>query len=304
MLRKCFRISGIGCGSLVLLCLAGATVSCIRNHGQAIESGGYKRSFRLHVSSRYDGKAPVPLLLALHQFSDTARGMEDLSGFNALADREGFIVVYPQGRFRIWNAGMGRPVDDVRFLNDLIDHLSAHYRINPARIYATGISAGAMMSQYFACQTKRLAAFAAVAGTLPRSIQETCLNENPVPALIIHGTKDPIIPYDGGAAGGPPGHAPHFLSAPDTASWWARHNGCTGESVHRTLPRVAGDDPSIIEETACAGPSAKTLFYRIEGGGHTWPGHRNWYPGFIVGPVSRQMDASELIWAFFKQYPK
>lgn len=266
-------------------------------HAQhTIQVDGMKRSFRLHVPASYDSTTPVPLLLALHQFTDTARGMQKLTGFDAIADTEGFIVAYPQGRFRRWNASpSGRP-DDLAFLLALIDWVDTHYNLDERRVYATGASAGGMMSQYLARNTDRIAAIAPVMSAVQPGVIETGTNPGPVPVLLIHGTADPVVPYgeeDVLTDIGPQGL---LLSAPDNAAKWAELNGCEG--LPETVPLSVGD--CVVNQIVypCAA-GADVILYRVEGGGHTWPGHKNRYPRFIVGPTCMEIDASQLIWDFF-----
>jgi polyhydroxybutyrate depolymerase len=254
---------------------------------------GATRSYRLHVPDTCTDGQPVPLLLALHQFSDTARGMERLTGFNAIADREGFIVAYPQGRFRIWRVGEEA---DVAFLDALIDALSAEYPIDPERIYATGASAGGMMIQYYACRGGRLAAIAPVMGSMEQANADACADSARLPVLLIHGDADPVVPFGGGETPAGPGMRPVFLSAPENAAFWAARNGCGPDPRIEEIVHPVGGDRALRSTWDC--PEAPVVFYQVVGGGHTWPGRHNRYPAFITGPTSQAIDASETVWGF------
>ncbi len=285
--------------ALGLVLLAVVLTGCGARH---ITVDGMQRGYRIHVPDTYTGTAPVPLLLALHQFSDTAAGMEKLTGFNRVADREGFIVVYPQGRFRIWRVGEDEGVDDVAFLETLIDALAAEYNIDPNRIYATGASAGGMMAQYLACKTSRFAAIATVMGSIERPLSETCAPAR-IPVLLMHGDADPVIPYAGGLTDAGPGRQPNFLGAAENAAWWAQINGCPQLPVAVDIRNpIAGDAATRVSYVCEDG--IEVQFYTLIGGGHTWPGRNNWYPRFIVGPTSQAFDATEVIWAFLARHTR
>lgn len=292
--KKVYRCSGL----LLLLGLLGASAfgcrSCQNQH--AIDVDGMKRTFRLHVPASYDGTTPVPLLLVLHQFTDTARGMQKLTGFDAIADTEGFIVAYPQGRFRRWNTSPSGRTGDLAFLLALIDWVAAHYNLDERRVYATGASAGGMMSQYLARNTDRIAAIAPVMGAVQPAVLDSGTHSGPVPVLMIHGTADPVVPY--GVEGTLSNSGPHgaFLSVPDNIARWAELNGC--DNTPEIVPLSSGD--CMVDQIvySCA-EGAETILYRVEGGGHTWPGRKNRYPAFIVGKTCMNLDASRAIWDFF-----
>ncbi|MFM1921163.1 MAG: hypothetical protein RLZZ303_2797 [Candidatus Hydrogenedentota bacterium] len=270
---------------------------------RSIEVDGLSRSYYVHVPASYTGEEPVPLLLALHQFSDTARGMRRLTGFDAIADREGFIVCYPQGRFRVWNSGQRDNDSDIAFLSALVESLAAEYAVDPARVYATGISAGGMMAQYLACQTDLLAAVATVAGSPVRRVLDECAPGAPLPTLLIHGEEDNIVPYRGGDVSTGGGDM-SFPPAMEVANAWARINGCAESApVAEILPPRDAQDPGRVTRYTYPCPAeAEVIFLSVGGGGHTWPGRDNWYPAFIVGATSPQLEASEAIWEFLARH--
>lgn len=270
----------------------------------SVEVGGASRDYLLHLPKDHDVKAqPTPLVIALHQFTDTPKGTEELTGFSALADEAGFIVVYPKGINRGWNAGMRGAPDDVAFITSLIDALSQRYNIDQDRVYACGLSAGGMMSQYLACHSDRFAAVAAIAGSLTRGALEDCTNLQPVPVMLIHGTDDPIVPFGGGETYAGPGMRPVFLSQAQGAAYWVTHNGCGATVASKAVRARDESDPTRVTQfTYPCEAAGEVVRYDVLGGGHTWPGRDNWYPAFIVGETSRQFDATAEIWAFFQRH--
>jgi len=299
MMQQKRRVVGFG-GLVLVLLLGGWGLGCGGPELNTVTVGGAARGYLLHVPPNLDQTRQYPLVLALHQFTDTPEGTEKLSGFSALADQEGFLVAYPKGIMRGWNAGMRDGPDDVAFCEALVDDVAAKFPVDRDRVYACGLSAGGMMSQYLLCRSDRFAAAAAIAGSLTQGAAETCSTSGARPVLLIHGTEDPVVPFGGGETYAGPGMKPVFLSNEAGAAFWAARNGCAGTPVREELPATVADDPTrVIRYTFDCPAGAEVLRYDVVGGGHTWPGGKNWYPAFIVGATSRQLDATAVIWAFF-----
>ncbi len=292
-------------GAAMLLGSLFWTVGCLGSDLDYVTVGGEQRGYLLHLPKDHVVTVPTPLVLALHQFTDTPKGTEDLSGFSEVADRAGFIVAYPKGISRGWNAGMRGSPDDVAFIEALIDALSQQYNIDQDRIYACGLSAGGMMSQFLAGRTDRFAAIASIAGSLTKGATEGFTNTSPVPIMLIHGTDDPIVPFAGGETYAGPGMRPVFLSNAGGAAFWAARNGC-GEGISSVEVPVSDpeDTTRVTKITYPCATGAEVVRYDIQGGGHTWPGRDNWYPAFIVGATSGQLDATEVIWSFFERHKR
>jgi polyhydroxybutyrate depolymerase len=296
--RRAYRYSSL----FLLLCLIGigAMGCCNARDKHTIIVDGHKRTFLLHVPNTYDGTTPMPLVMALHQFTDTSRGMRKLTGFDCIADAEGFLVAYPQGRFRTWNAdGEGR-TDDVAFLLALVDWVGAHYNLDEQRVYATGASAGGMMSQYLVRHTDRITAIAPVMGAAQPSVFESGTHPGAMPVLMIHGTADPVVPYGEEGVLTDLGRQGVYLSVPDNAATWAMLNGCEGAPDTIPQPDPNPCDTFVVDKIVypCeAGP--EVILFRVGDGGHTWPGRKNKYPAFIVGKTCMDLDASQEIWDFF-----
>ena len=162
-------------------------------------------------------------------------------GFNPLADRRGFIAVYPQGVENHWNDGRvgarfprATEIDDVGFIRTLIDQLMKDYKIDADRIYSTGLSNGGFISHRLGWElSDRFAAIAPVAGTLDPEIARQFAPEHPVHVLDIHGTKDAMVPYDGGAVAAQGGRC---ISVPAMIALWVRADGCKAEPAVEYLP--------------------------------------------------------------------
>ncbi|WP_158531603.1 MULTISPECIES: PHB depolymerase family esterase [unclassified Meiothermus] len=267
-----------------------------------IQSGGQVRTYEGHLPPH--AGARLPLLLVLHGGGGNGHGMRRLAGMDELADRAGFLVVYPNGYKQSWADGRGTTkaeqagVDDVAFLRSLIEQLIQKYGVDPRRIYAAGISNGGLMVGRMACElSDEIAAFAVVAATFPERLTATCHPSRPVPILFIHGTLDPILP----AAGGIPkvGAGGAILSAEEAVDFWRRLNTCgTSPVEEKLIDPVQDGTQTLFRRWACA-QGSQVLFYRVNGGGHTWPGGWQYLPEDLVGRTSRDFSATEAIWAFF-----
>lgn len=268
------------------------------------------REYALHVPVDIDPENPVPLVVALHQFTDSGARMRALTGFDTIAEREGFIVAYPDGLLASWNSdadgvtGGVKFVDDERFILRLVKRLQERYNIDPNRIYLTGASNGAMMTQLMGCRHSDVfAAIAPVMGLLEKINADACKPDTPISVLLVHGTKDPIVPYEGGLQQGP--RSPYYLSAENNLALWAAHGDCSGDPITTRVPPVEGETGEILltKYSTCE-PGIEVALCTVVGGGHTWPGSQNNVDPVIVGPTSYALNASEFIWEFFKNHPK
>lgn len=284
----------------VVILLVAALFSIANGTNGKITSSNQVRKFLLYVPETYNPDTPTPLVISLHGFVEWPAHQMEISGWNDLADEFGFVVVYPSGtRFPLrWHAS-GIPgtqqdtTDDVAFIADLIDLLAAEYNIDRSRVYANGFSNGGGMSHLLACELPdRIAAIGGVAGAYFYP-WENCNPSRPVPVIAFHGTADPIVPYGGGDEShtGDP-----FPVVPEWVETWARRNGCDLDPL--ALPSVGEVDG--IQYQDCE-QNAEVHFYTIEGDGHSWPGG-GYLPAFIVGHTTRDINATEVIWDFFKDY--
>lgn len=282
---------------------------------RSLEHDGRDRTYHVHLPPGHSPAKPVPLVVALHGGGGTGLGFEagTGAGLRAESDRRGWVIVYPEGIEKGWNDG--RPlssardvqragVDDVGFLAALIARLHADHGIDRSRVFFTGISNGGFMSMRFAIDhPSQLAAIAAVTANLAK-LHETRKLERPVPVLIMNGTDDPLVPWAGGQVRVLGRDRGEVLSTLDTIRWWTAQNGCAGAPVQGTLPDLVPDDGTRVHTEihgSCQDRSEVAL-YRIEGGGHTWPGGAQYLPERVIGRVSRDFEGTRAIFDFFARH--
>jgi len=196
---------------------------------------------------------------------------------------------------RVWHEGSeAGPSRDVRFISELIDTLEARYNIDPRMIYANGLSNGGGMSFALSCTlSDRIAAVGMVGAALLVPFN-WCTDQRPVPVIAFHGTADRAAPYKGGFSWVA---AQRFQGVRAFTARWARRNRCGTKPVDS----VVATDVTRREYTRCADDAAVVL-YTIHGGGHTWPGGQP-LPQWFVGRTTTSIDASRLMWAFFRAHP-
>lgn len=276
---------------------------------ESLDFGGVKRDYILYMPQNL--QSPAPLVIALHGGGGTAAGWEQETDFDGVADRNGFIVVYPQGVNREWNEERGSGMtlrrsdaDDVGFINALIDHLAAQYPIDLTRIYAMGISNGGFMSLRLACNlSDRLAGIGVIAAQLTEDMISGCVPIKPLRVAIFNGVDDPIIPYDGGAVRISGQYRGDVLSTQDQVDFWLRVNGCEPTITETMTLNARPLDGTFVEMTGytLCSPGGAVRLYRIVGGGHTMPGGNQYLPRAVIGNVSRELHAPTELWAFWTQ---
>lgn len=276
-----------------------------------VQVAGKERTYAVHVPATPPPAGGFPLVLAFHGGGMEGQAMPRLTRFDAVADARGFIVVYPDGVDGHWNDGRStirNPQDDVGFVATMIDRLRQRYRIDAGRIYATGLSNGALFAERLGCDlAQQIAAIAPVAGTMPADMAGQCHPVRPVAVLQIGGTADPIMPFGGGAVAdfGGRGEGGRVLSFAETGSFWARSNGCANLGMPQALPVNAPLDRTRVTSaayTSCPAGGAVQLL-TVHDGGHTWPGGPQYARRLAVGLASRQIDASATIADFFLAQP-
>jgi len=274
---------------------------------EQIQVGGLTRNYLLYVPQAV---APHPaLVVILHGGGNPTRWMERMTGFDTYADQRGFIAVYPEGIDKHWNDGRStivNKVDDVGFISALISQLSTQFGVDPARVYVTGMSNGALMAETLGCRLAgQITAIAPVSGSLPADVAPGCAPSAPVSALLIQGDADPVVPYDGGnvLVYHGQGEGGGVIGSPASAQFWAHADGCGTLGAARDLPPQVPEDPtrlSVAETSTCRGGSTVELI-TIHGGGHVWPGFvpRN----TLLGAPTQQLNATATIVDFFFNHP-
>jgi polyhydroxybutyrate depolymerase len=291
-----------------LLTQAAATALAQTAAEHTLPHAGAVRSYLAYVppGSHKQGALP-PLLMVLHGGGGAARQIMNFTGFNAIAAREGLVVLYPHGLDRGWNDGRefeGRDSkkDDAGFLLAVLDDVERRgIGFDRAAVGVTGISNGGFMAMRMACEAAhRIAGIAAVTAAMPAETGARCRPARSVPVLVINGTRDPLVPYDGGQVRVFLRNRGTIWSTGRTVEFWANVNGCNG--ARRSIPLPDGDpgDGTITIRHDYQNCRAPVTLLEVEGGGHTWPGGSQYLPAALVGRVSRDFDASEAILAFFK----
>jgi polyhydroxybutyrate depolymerase len=266
--------------------------------------GSLDRTFRTYRPSSLPAGRKAALVLVLHGAVGTGRQAEQSYGWDAVADRDGFVLAFPDGIGRTWNVSpdcCGKAaldgVDDVGFLKALVASVSAATPIDPGRVYVTGISNGAMLSYRLACETTLFAAIAPVAGTMINP----CPHPSPISVLHIHGKSDQTIPYGGGPGrrdNEGTGRLPVKIDGPpvpDLIATWRATDSCPDPSVTTSGP---------VTTTLARCPSGRVVeLIAVAGAGHQWPGSAG--PGPVASrllhldPPSTALDATATIAAFF-----
>lgn len=262
----------------------------------SLVSSGETRHYLLHVPQTYDAATPAPLVISLHGAYLYPRFQMRLTEWNALAEHEGFIVVYPKaaGLLPLWRMQPGRGlVIEVQFFRDLVAQLSSEYNIDQDRIYVNGFSNGAAMTFMLSCELgDRIAAFGMVA--TPVVSWDWCMQAEPVPMFALHGLDDPFAPYAGGT---------NFLTTQplqgirDWAAEWSLRNRCEPTPRDNAL----GPLVTLRQFGSCARGTAVAL-YSVQRAGHVWPGGMA-FPGNTAGGNSEALDATEEMWRFFARHP-
>lgn len=287
---------------------------CIEN---SFTCDGIKRTYTLFVPRNIENGQSVPLLIALHGGGSVGKHMISLTRgrFNVLARKEKFIVAYPDAFEKHWNDGREieryrsnrENVDDVKFISQMIYRVFKKYNVDLRRVYVTGASNGALMSYRLARDVpEKIAAIAPVIANMSENVKNGPPPALPVPVLMIVGTDDPLVPYNGGYVSVLKGRIKlgKVISAQQTALYWARHNGCNLTPDKKILPDRDKNDGTRIRVEAYRGgkDNSEALLYSVIGGGHTWPGGIQYLPEKIIGKTSNDINACDVIWNFFKKH--
>ena len=271
---------------------------------------GNARSFIVYLPTGYNNAGKMPLIFAIHGGSGTPEGMINIANFKTIADRDKVVLVYPAGIQNNWNDG--RPttpnqlgINDVSFFNQMCDYMINNYSVDGTKIYATGISNGGFMSSRLGCElSNRIAAIAVDAATIEATtIAPNCNPGRPVPAIYIHGTTDPLVPFTGGTVS--PGAGGTAISHFQAIDKWITINGCNTTPTITDLPDIANDGTTIKQRVYSNSTNgSEVVSYVILNGGHTWPQGYQYANEAFIGKTSQDMNACEVIWTFFKRFSR
>gem|GEM_PF-564266 len=283
--------------------LSGKKIAYGARDGQ-LSDHGRSRSYYLYTPKSYHSHRPMPLVLVFHGHGGSGRSIAHVSRFNNLAEQQGFIVAYPDGIGQEWSlrANSQTHVDDVSFVTTLIDHLQQIRNIDSHRIYATGFSKGAILAQALACQLPdKIAAFGSVAGALPVRLKPNCQPRTSVSMLMINGTKDQSVHYQGDDDTHERGA---LISVPATVNFWRTHDGCPSSAQVRQIPDSRSRDRfkvKIARYSSCKSGS-EVLLASVVGGGHFWPGGASTDVGINKLNTKLGFNASKTTWNFFQRH--
>ncbi len=275
-----------------------------RAQAKSLTHGAEKRRYIVYTPASYaaDTTRKLPVVLSFHGGGMTMAEQMLYTRMNRTAEAEGFIVVYPQGLQQDWNVGFGTSyrdgTDDVGFVEALLDQLQRDYRVDGSRIYATGLSRGGFFCQRLAAElSHRIAAVASVGGPLPHPVLDQQKPRGaafPVGVMLVHGTADRVVAYDGKPGG--------YLSAAESYRYWARRNGAPadgGAPRRIDADRRDGTSATLLQ---AAGDGAGVALVTIHGGGHTWAGADPFNVGLPIGATARDVDINAVIWRFLARH--
>ena len=260
--------------------------------------GGLTRQYMIYIPADYNVSTPASVVVTLHGLGDTMNNFSQV-GFNNIADTANFIVLVPQAISdqlvgTAWNSGAGEygyypnsSVDDIGFLNAMVDTTIAHYSVNQQRIYMCGFSMGGFMTERMACQANtKYAAFASVSGTIGSELTlASCNPSRAVPIAHFHGTSDSTVGYYNDAYG---------INVDSLIHFWIANNGCDTTPIITSFPNTANDSLTVDHIVYPNGNNGTDVeLFRVNGGVHQW----------LYKPLN-DINYTVQIWKFFSQYQR
>jgi polyhydroxybutyrate depolymerase len=279
------------------------------------EFQGNQRIYVLHIPDSFDGTQAAPLVVFLHGGNGNAQSAQNFTNFNETSEENGFLMLYPQAWFEsqpnsfVWADGRGLApdnlgIDDVGFVNSLVNQLKTEYNINENKIYLCGFSNGSFLTQEIAFQdNSQFAAIGTIGGTMNQDLYNNGNPNRAIPMIYIFGTDDPLVPYEGGYVSGNTNFDP-VVGAETAVDFWVNNNNCqTTLPIVEVANTIDNDNSTVsIFEYTDGNQNSKVKFYQINGGGHTWPGVP--LPNQNLGNVNMDIEASTEIWDFLNQFTR
>jgi polyhydroxybutyrate depolymerase len=274
---------------------------------------GQDRTFRMFVPSHLERS--VPVVFVFHGTEEAGHGAAsiiNLTHFDRIAEDNHFIAIFPEAFDGNWNDGREnetaqsylQDIDDIAFVDRILETVEADYPIDPHRIYATGFSNGAIFCHYLAANRSAIfSAIAPVSGQLAFPFSKKFRPKEAVSVLEIHGTSDPVVPYGGGKVNDDGGEV---IAVEETVEYWSRADSCKSRYVQLPMPDSNQNDDCYAEKFLWTDGKhdAEVILCRVVGGGHTWPGSARPFYMFFLGNICLDFNASQMIWQFFKTHPK
>tara|TARA_A100001037_G_scaffold245921_1_gene227504 strand:+ start:775 stop:1683 length:909 start_codon:yes stop_codon:yes gene_type:complete len=272
---------------------------------RVIEHEGLERSFLIYVPTNI--KENAPLVVAIHGYTSSAKTLMGYSGINQVADKEGFLVAYPQGTKdsrdnNFFNVGYefhsDSKVNDVNFIREIVLNLTKDYKLNSKRVFATGMSNGGDMSYLLACTSSDLfTAVAPVAGVMMKDTLENCNPVKKIPIFEIHGTKDSISKFEGDMNNEDKWGA--YYDLPSTIEFWVNKHALSEKETIQLENKNTEDGTTITFERYWSDESQREVwFYIVNDGNHTWPG----MTGLFSRTANQDINSAEEIWKFFSKF--
>lgn len=288
-------------------------VTQAKNQVETLYHDGINRTYHVYLPPDLIKDVPAPLVIALHGGKGDGRGFDrntTAGTLTAAAAARGVVLVFPEGINKQWCDGRtemlkdkGKIYDDVGFISQIIDKMIKDYGIDPKRVYITGISNGGFMSVRLAMElSEKIAAVAPVAAQISEALKDKT-PQLPISIMVINGTKDPLVPYNGGdlrlfGFGRSRGAV---LSTAKTIELFVHHNGCGKAPMTIEIDDKDPDDGAtvVVEKYKDGKDGTEVILLKVIGGGHTWPGGEQYLGPRLIGTVCRDIDASEMILDFF-----
>lgn len=300
--------------AFVFLFIADASFAQLQDIDKTIIVDNRERQYMLHLPPSFNKALKLPVIFAFHGGGGEYKRTIRYYNLNHLADENGFIIVYPNAVNKAWSMSgvssrvkkMDNSVDDVHFISSLLDYLMDDYKVDSNRVFCTGISRGGVFSLFLAWQlSDRITAIAPVCASIPQAIADEYSFKHPTPALLINGTEDPLISYNGGPgkmnAANAGSEKANMLPTEELVNKIATLNSCHAKPLLVDLPDTYPDDGCHAIEYDYPCNIGEVEFIKVIHGGHTWPGGFQYLPKAMIGKTCNDFRAEEKIFAFFKK---